>query len=92
MNIEHISVSRKQCFDTCKAQYKYRYHLKIVSDEPTADHFTYGKIVHKIAESYVELKGKVKISQIAKDLLEGKFFLEGNSYSPPLPPQYQGFH
>lgn len=88
MKIEHISVSRKQCFDTCKAQYKYRYHLKIVSDEPTADHFTYGKIVHKIAESYVELKGKVKISQIAKDLLEGKFFLEGNSYSPPLPPQY----
>ena len=58
MNIEHISVSRKQCFDTCKAQYKYRYHLKIVSEEPTADHFTYGKIVHKVAENYVEEKGK----------------------------------
>ena len=54
MNIEHISVSRKQCFDTCKAQYKYRYHLKIVSEAPTADHFTYGKIVHKVAENYVE--------------------------------------
>ena len=54
MNIEHISVSRKQCFDTCKAQYKYRYHLKIVSEEPTADHFTYGKIVHKVAENYTE--------------------------------------
>ena len=88
MNIEHISVSRKQCFDTCKAQYKYRYHLKIISDQPTADHFTYGKIVHKVAENYVEEKGKRNISEIASDVLNGKIFLEGTTKSPPLPVQY----
>jgi len=89
MNIEHISVSRKQCFDTCKAQYKYRYHLKIVSDVPVADHFTYGKIVHKVAECYVEEKGKRAIEDIASDVLNGKIFLEGTSISPPLPSQYK---
>lgn len=89
MNIEHISVSRKQCFDTCKAQYKYRYHLKIVSDEPVADHFTYGKIVHKVAECYVENAGKVDIGHIASEVLCGNILLEGTSKSPPLPPQYQ---
>ena len=89
MNIEHISVSRKQCFDTCKAQYKYRYHLKIVSEEPVADHFTYGKIVHKVAECYVESGGKVDISHIASEVLSGNILLEGTSKSPPLPPQYR---
>lgn len=88
MNIEHISVSRKQCYDTCKAQYKYRYHLKIISEEPTADHFTYGKIVHKVAECFVQEKGKKEISQIASDVLSGKIFLEGTNKSPPLPVQY----
>ncbi len=89
MKIEHISVSRKQCFDTCKAQYKYRYHLQIVTNEPVADHFTYGKIVHKVAEHYVIEQGKKEIASIAKDVLSGKIFLEGTNPSPPLPPQYK---
>lgn len=89
MNIEHISVSRKQCFDTCQAQYKYRYHLKIVSDQPVADHFTYGKIVHKVAEHYVMEKGKIPIETIASEVLNGKILLEANNPSPPLPSQYK---
>lgn len=89
MNIEHISVSRKQCFDTCQEQYKFRYHLKIVSEEPQADHFTYGKIVHKVAECYVQEQGKKAIESIASDVLNGKIFLEGTTVSPPLPYQYK---
>jgi CRISPR/Cas system-associated exonuclease Cas4 (RecB family) len=89
MNIEHISVSRKQCFDTCHAQYKYRYHLKIISNEPVADHFTYGKIIHKVAEHYVMEKGKKPIEEIASEVLNGKIMLEQNNPSPPLPSQYK---
>lgn len=89
MNIEHISVSRKQCFDSCQAQYKYRYHLKILSQEPTADHFTYGKMVHKVAEHYVMEKGKRNIEDIASDLINGKIMLEANSPCPPLPSAYK---
>jgi ATP-dependent helicase/DNAse subunit B len=50
MNIEHISVSRYQVFVECKQKYKYRYHLAIKPDKPEPFYFTYGKIVHKIAE------------------------------------------
>jgi len=79
---EHISVSRKQCWDECQAKYKYRYHLKITPDVPEQPYFGYGKLIHKIAETYVEQQGKVDIQSIANDCLSGKIQVEENK--PPF--------
>lgn len=77
MRIEHLSVSRTQCFDLCQQQYKYRYHLKVVPDKPEQIYFLYGKLVHKAAEIYVEKKGEIPIFEIGKQLLLGQIEFEG---------------
>ena len=77
MHIEHLSVSRTQCFDLCQQQYKYRYHLKVIPDKPEQIYFLYGKLVHKAAEIYVENKGETPISEIGKNLLLGQILFEG---------------
>lgn len=82
MNINHISVSRKKCYDLCAQQYKFRYHLKIPRPGPEPFYFTYGSIVHRIAEIYVEKQGKDSIGDIAKDLLEGKIEYENGKPCP----------
>lgn len=74
---EHISVSRKQCWDTCQAQYKYKYHDKIKVDLPVQPWFIYGDLVHKIAEVYVQEKGKIPIEKIANDFISGKKDVKG---------------
>jgi len=89
MNINHISVSRKQCFDLCEQQYKYRYHLKLEGEEEEPWHFTYGSIVHKIAEDYVAAKGTRPISEVAHDILSGKVEYDDGKKAPPLPPEYK---
>ena len=89
MDIEHISVSRKQTFDECPARYKYRYHDKIVSLEPTPDYLIYGKIVHKVAEYYVKEQGKKDIGSIANEVLSGKILLDQCGPSPALPSTYK---
>lgn len=91
MKIEHISVSRKRCFDQCQMQYRYRYHLEMVGkpqDEPM--HFTYGTIVHKIAEEYVKSRGEKLLSEVAGDVLTGRIDIdEGGRKAPPLPQEYK---
>jgi CRISPR/Cas system-associated exonuclease Cas4 (RecB family) len=89
MEIEHISVSRKSIFDLCEQKYKFRYHVKAISDGPEPFYFTYGKIVHKVAQVYVENKGKNSINSIAKDVLSGKIELEDNRKAPPLEDEYK---
>ena len=76
MDIQHISVSRKQCWDTCQQQYKYKYHLKLIPEKETPEYFAYGKIVHKAAELYVQQKGKVSIEEIANNILNGSILVE----------------
>ena len=76
MDIQHISVSRKQTWDTCQQQYKYKYHLKIVSEKETPEYFDYGKIVHKAAELYVQDKGKTPIEEITNSILSGQIIIE----------------
>jgi CRISPR/Cas system-associated exonuclease Cas4 (RecB family) len=78
MNIEHLSVSRSGCFDLCKQQYKFRYHLKVIPSRPEQQYFTYGKLVHTAAELYVERKGKTPIHDIVHDLLHGKIEFDGS--------------
>ena len=76
MNINHISVSRKKCYDQCSQQYKYRYHLKIPRPGEEPFYFTYGSIVHRVAEVYVQNGGELNIGEIANDLLRGKIVYE----------------
>ena len=81
MEINHISVSRKKCHDTCGQQYKYRYHLKLPRPGEEPFYFVYGTLVHKISEIYVENRGKIPIGQIANDMLRGKYvFEEGKTF------------
>ena len=89
MDITHISVSRKKCFDTCAQQYKYRYHLKLPRPGEEPIYFIYGKIVHKIAEEYVRLKGEQSVGDISKDVLRGKIEIEDGQVAPELPPDYK---
>ena len=81
---EHISVSRSQTWNDCQAKYRFRYHLKIVPDEPVQPYFVYGKVVHKIAEEYVRNQGSTPIQNIASDVLSGKIKTEDNATAPPV--------
>jgi|SaaInlV_165m_DNA_1040744.scaffolds.fasta_scaffold34204_2 CRISPR/Cas system-associated exonuclease Cas4 (RecB family) len=76
MIINHISVSRKKCYDTCAQQYKFRYHLKVPRPGEEPFYFTYGSVVHRIAEVYVQRNGEDNIGDIASDLLRGKIVYE----------------
>lgn len=89
MEINHISVSRKKCFDTCSQQYKYKYHLKVPRPGEEPIYFLYGSIVHKISELYVENRGEITIGEIAKDVMRGKYELEGKEGPFSLPDEYQ---
>lgn len=88
MNINHISVSRKKCFDLCQQQYKYKYHLKVPSPIPEPFYFVYGKLVHKIAEVYVSEKASRSIDNVALDVLRGKILLDGKK-CPDLTSEYK---
>lgn len=88
MDIEHISVSRKQTWEECQQKYKYKYHLKMIPDGPQPVYFAYGKTVHKVAEEYVRTGGSRPIEEIAKDVLAGRILLEANSPAPALEGEY----
>lgn len=90
MNITHISVSRKKCYDTCAQQYKYRYHLKVPRPGEEPFFFTYGKIIHKIAEEYVRLKGEKSVGDISKEVMRGKIEIDPDTIAPKeLPDEYK---
>ncbi len=89
MNIEHISISRSKLYKECSYKYKHKYHLKTVIPGPEQFYFTYGKIIHKIAQVYVEEKGKRSLSEIQADVLRGKILLEANTKAPPIPKEYK---
>lgn len=78
MNIEHLSVSRSNCFDLCQQQYKFKYHLKVIPDRPEQIYFTYGKIVHTAAEIFVENKGQKQIKEIVNQIMGGELEFEGS--------------
>lgn len=85
---EHISVSRKQTWSECQAKYKFRYHLKMIPEGPVQPYFTYGKVVHKIAEVYVEKQGQRTIESIGADVLSGKIPYEPGAGKPDLAQDY----
>ena len=79
MNISYLSVSRKQCWDLCQQQYKYRYHLNVIPDKPQQIYFTYGQIIHKGAELYVESKGSKTLEYYIKNIIDGNISLDRDS-------------
>lgn len=75
MKINHISISREGTWQECKKKYHYRYHLDMIpSVEPI--YFLYGKVVHKIIETYTRAKGTQDINEITKNILSGDILLE----------------
>lgn len=76
MKIEHISISRKQLWDQCQQAYKYKYHLELKSNEPEPEYFLYGKLIHKVAEDYVESNLEKNIEEILKEYVSGDILLE----------------
>ncbi len=89
MDINHISVSRKKTFDSCGQKYKYQYHEKLKPTKEEPFHFTYGKLIHKIAEEYVECKGTKKLGEIGKEIMRGKVEMEPGVFAPKvLPDEY----
>jgi CRISPR/Cas system-associated exonuclease Cas4 (RecB family) len=86
---EHISVSRRQTWSECQAKYKFRYHLRMIPEGPQQPYFTYGKVVHKIAEVYVQEKGARQIGSIAADVLSGKIQVEEGESAPKLDASYR---
>ncbi len=89
MIIPHISVSRKGVWSTCRKQYKYKYHLKLVNDEPEPIYFIYGTIVHKVAEEYIRANGSRLISEVANDILKGIIPLDDGDKKAILPSEYK---
>ena len=88
MKINHISVSRSKTYEECPKKYHYRYHLEIASPEEPF-YFIYGKIVHKIAETFVASAGSRSIGEIQCDVLRGKIEIESGKTAPPIPVEYK---
>jgi ATP-dependent exoDNAse (exonuclease V) beta subunit len=84
MNIEHISVSREQTWTSCQNIYKFKYHLKTVTDEPTPFYFIFGKLVHRIIEEHIKAKGERSISAIKTDMLSGELEFENGQPAPAI--------
>lgn len=75
MDISAISVSRYQVWNECARRYLYQYHLKLKPPEEKF-HFTYGKIVHRVAEKFVACRGEVPITEWRQRILSGEVPLE----------------
>jgi CRISPR/Cas system-associated exonuclease Cas4 (RecB family) len=91
MKINHISVSRDQCYKECQVKYKFRYHLNIKSPEPEQFYFTYGKIVHRAIELHTKNRGSEEVEKIASDLITGKIELQHGQKPAPIDitPEYK---
>jgi len=91
MNITHMSVSRKTVWDECQKKYYFKYHLKLEPEEPEPFYFTYGKIIHKIAEEYVLRGGKSELKEVTNQVVNGEIALEDDqkTFAPTLPMEYK---
>ena len=94
MDIQHISISRKGVWEECPQKYKYQYHLKTPKPEAEPFYFTYGKIIHKIAETYVNGKGNMLLEEVAREVLKGNIPMDTDAegkqvLAPILPAEYK---
>lgn len=84
MKIEHISVSRNQCYELCHMQYKYKYHLQVTTNQPTPFYFTFGKLIHRIIEEHTKSKGEKSIQRIKSEILSGVLEFQPGEKCPHL--------
>lgn len=86
-----MSVSRKTVWDECQKKYYYKYHLKLEPEEPEPFYFTYGKIIHKIAEEFVLREGNSQLKEVANQVVNGEIALEDDqkTFAPALPMEYK---
>lgn len=89
MHIEHISVSRAGTYKECAQKYKFHYHLKTPSPVEEPFYFSYGKIVHKIAEEYIKNRGEKSLNELWIDVKSGNLEIEENVKAPILPKEYE---
>jgi ATP-dependent exoDNAse (exonuclease V) beta subunit len=61
----------------------------MVSEEPIQPYFAYGKLVHKIAEVYVQEQGKKAIETIASECLKGNIEVDQGKPAPILTAEYK---
>ena len=89
LNIEHISVSRKGCWDTCAKQYRFKYHYKTPPPGPESIYFAYGKMIHKIAEEYVKRGDENQWMDVIAEVVNGQLELEPGKTAPKLNDEYK---
>lgn len=89
MDIEHISVSRGKSYKQCPYYYKLKYHDRLPNPGEEQFYFTYGKIIHKIAEVVVEEGGRRPIGLVCEDVLKGRREIEKDKKAPILPIDYK---
>jgi PD-(D/E)XK nuclease superfamily len=89
LKINHISVSRSKTYEECAKAYHYKYHLEVPNPGEEPFYFVYGKVVHKIAESYVAGAGAKSIGEVQQDVLRGKVEIEPGKVAPDIPAPYK---
>ncbi len=77
-----MSVSRKGVFEECPQKYKYKYDLKIPSPAEEPFYFVFGKIIHTIAQVYVENRGVLGFDEVANKVLNGEIEIEEGVKAP----------
>lgn len=88
MKIPHISISRKALWDTCHEAYKFKYHLEVEPPGPEPIYFSYGKMIHKIAEEYVNRKNEDQWHNIIAEVVNGQLEIEPGKKAPKLNDEY----
>jgi CRISPR/Cas system-associated exonuclease Cas4 (RecB family) len=89
MEINRISVSRRDLWNTCPYKYVLKYIKKMPYPDGEPYWFEYGKIVHKIAEEYVIHKGEKKLVEISNAVLSGEIEIEEGVKAGKVPPEYR---
>ena len=94
MKISNISVSRAQLFEQCNYNYKLKYELQLIPPDPEPIYFIYGKMVHLIAQNFIEDKGSKPLNEVANEILNGEVPIETDAdgkeiYAPKLPADYK---
>lgn len=93
MELNNISVSRRDVWTECQAKYRYQYILKS-EGLPPEFYLTYGNVIHTIAEQYVANKGQRTLTEVTEDVIKGNIPIgedkNGKKILAPkkIPPDY----
>ena len=63
--------------------------MRVPSPGPEPFYFSYGKIIHKIAETYVAERAARSLGEVSADVLRGKIEIEPGKVAPSIPLDYK---